>query len=73
MEIKITHHPAQENIARQIGNILTENGITSQIEKNGHGVKILVKEEAISQTNPTESSNSYLSSSFVYIDSQPGY
>ena len=73
MEIKITHHPAQENIARQIGNILTENGITSQIEKNGHGVKILVKEEAISQTNPTESSSSYLSSSFVYIDSQPGY
>ena len=73
MEIKITHHPAQENIARQIGSILTENGITSQIEKNGHGVKILVKEEATSQTNSTESSSSYLSSSFVYIDSQPGY
>ena len=73
MEIKITHHPAQEHIARQIGSILTENGIASQIEKNGHGVKILVREEAISQTKPSESSSSSLSSSFVYIDSQPGY
>ena len=73
MEIKITHHPAQEHIARQIGSILTENGITSQIEKNGHGVKILVKEETFSQDKQTEVGSPSLSSSFVYIDSQPGY
>ena len=66
MEIKIKHHPAHEETAQQINAVLNQNGIASKIEKNGKDVYITINKEEVTES-------SHLDSSFVIVDSIPGY
>ncbi len=75
MEIKILHHSSEESIARRIGDALSKSGISSQLsdtEQAPNGVHIEVKKSTKQQDNSTEP-QSLLTSSFVDIDSTPGY
>jgi hypothetical protein len=75
MEIKILHHSSEESIARRIGDALSKSGISSQLsdtEQAPNGVHIEVKKVTKQQDNLTEP-QSLLTSSFVDIDSTPGY
>ncbi len=75
MEIKILHHSSEESIARRIGDALSKSGISSQLsdtEQAPNGVHIEVKKLTKQQDNSTEP-QSLLTSSFVDIDSTPGY
>ena len=71
MEIKILHHPSDEIVARRIGEVLNDNGIPSKLTDSvptTNGVHIAV-------SKPVESKNeaSLLTSSFVHLDTKPGY
>ena len=74
MEIKILHHPSDETAARKIGKVLNDNGISSQLTDSGlttNGVHITVT----TVTKPSEKTKevSLLTSSFVHLDTKPGY
>jgi uncharacterized protein (DUF111 family) len=66
MEIKIKHHPAHEQTAQEINAVLTKNGISSTVEKNGKDVYITIAKK-------DEKEVPVLGSSFVHFDSVPGY
>ena len=71
MEIKILHHPSDETAARKISKVLNDNGISSQLTDSAlttNGVHIAV-------TKPSEKTKevSLLTSSFVHLDTKPGY
>lgn len=71
MEIKILHHPSDETVARRIGEVLSDNGISSQLTDSGlntSGVHI-----AVSKQVETKKEVSLLTSSFVHLDTKPGY
>ncbi len=75
MEIKILHHSSEESIARRIGDALSKSGISSQLsdtEEAPNGVHIEVKKETEHEVVFTKT-QSLLGSSFVDIDSTPGY
>ena len=75
MEIKILHHPSEESVARRIGDALSKSGISSQLsdtEQAPNGVHIEVKNLTAKEDISTEA-QSLLTSSFVDIDSTPGY
>lgn len=74
MEIKILHHPSQEAAARRIGEVLSSNGIASQLTDTAeapNGLHISVASKSEQQTAEKEAT--LLNSSFVDIDSTPGY
>lgn len=75
MEISILHHPSQESVARRIEEVLNSNGITSQLtgsERALNGVEIAVKKKSEDKTT-NQNTNRVLTSSFVEIDTVPGY
>ncbi len=75
MEINILHHPSQESVARRIEEVLNSNGIASQLtgsEGALNGVEIAVKKKSEDKTT-NQNTNRVLTSSFVEIDSVPGY
>lgn len=71
MEIKILHHPSDETVTRRIGEVLNNNGISSQLTDSAlttNGVHIAVSKQVESKKEV-----SFLTSSFVYLDTKPGY
>lgn len=75
MEIKILHHPSQEAAARRIGEVLSSNGIASQLKDSAeapNGLHISVANKATAQEK-TQEAATLLASSFVDVDSTPGY
>jgi hypothetical protein len=75
MEIKILHHSSEESIARRIGDALSKSGISSQLsdtEQAPNGVHIEVKKVTVEEDIST-AAQCLLNSSFVDIDSTPGY
>ena len=71
MEIKILHHPSDETAARKISEVLNDNGISSQLTNSApasKGVHITV-----SKPSETKKEVSLLTSSFVHLDTKPGY
>ena len=71
MEIKILHHPSDETAARRISKVLNDNGISSQLtdsETTKNGVQV-----AVSKQGETKKEVSLLTSSFVHLDTKPGY
>ena len=71
MEIKILHHPSDETVARKIGKVLNDNGISSQLTDSRlttNGVHI-----AVSKPSEKTKEVSLLTSSFVHLDTKPGY
>ncbi len=75
MEINILHHPSQESEARSIEEVLSSNGIASQLTGSTgalNGLEIAVNKLSEDKTT-NHSQDRVLTSSFVEIDSVPGY
>ncbi len=75
MEINILHHPSQELAARRIEEVLSSNGIASQLTGSAralNGLEIAVKSVSADKTT-NHGQDRVLTSSFVELDSVPGY
>ena len=71
MEIKTLHHPSDETVARRIGEVLNDSGIPSKLTDSvptTNGVQVAVSKQVESKKEV-----SLLTSSFVHLDTKPGY
>ena len=70
MEIRIAYHPTSDILINSISQLLKENGLTSSIEKAAENGEVRI---TVAQKQVKDADTKHLNSSFVHVDSMPGY
>ena len=70
MEIRIVYHPSSDTLINSINQLLKENGLTSSIEKAAENGEVRI---TVAKTKEQDADTKHLNSSFVHLDTMPGY